>query len=159
MCGWCKGARGARDVGSTGLPMVILSERSQCTPTSDQVSLISKELFEKHYQQECIPVGCVSPAAVAIGGVSTRYPLGAGTSPEQAPPWTRTLPGPGIPLGPGTLPGTRHPMEHPPKQTPPKSRHHPPPGPSTSRTRQMVDRHTPVNILPCPKFCLRAVNI
>ena len=47
------------------------------------------------FKQECIPVGCVPPAAVAVGG-----------SPPCTPP---------------------------------------------------VDRHTPVNILPCPKLRLRAV--
>ena len=43
MSGWCKGDRGARGVGITGLPIVILSERSQCAPTSDQVSLVFKQ--------------------------------------------------------------------------------------------------------------------
>ena len=28
-------------------------------------------------KQECIPVACVPPAAVAVGGVSTRHPPGA----------------------------------------------------------------------------------
>ena len=56
------------------------------------------------------------------------HPLGAGTPLEQAPPRSR----------------------HPPRdQTiPSPRRRHPPP----------VDRHTPVNILPCPKLRLRAVK-
>ena len=61
-------------------------------------------------KQECIPVGCVSPAAVAVGRGRGRL--------HQAPPRTMHPPGP---------------------CTPP------------------VDRHTPVNILPCPKLRLRAV--
>ena len=40
----------------------------------------------KMRKQECIPVGCVPPAAVAVQGVSTRHPR------EQTPP------GPGTPL-------------------------------------------------------------
>ena len=57
-----------------------------------------------HEQQECIPVGCVPPAAVAV---------------RRGSP-------------PGSPPGSRHPP---------------------------VDRHTPVNILPCPKLRLWAVKI
>ena len=64
------------------------------------------------FQQECIPVGCVPPAAVAVREVSTIHP-----------------------------PGTMH--------TPREQAAPPPP----------VDRHMPVNILPCPKLGLRAVNI
>ena len=64
--------------------------------------------FKSTYKRECIPVGCVPPAAVAVqrgGGVSTRY---LGTSP----------PGPGTPLGPGTpFPGT----------SPPRTSYHTPP--------------------------------
>ena len=30
-----------------------------------------------HFKQECIPVGCLPPAAVAVGGVSTRHPPGS----------------------------------------------------------------------------------
>ena len=57
-------------------------------------------------KQECIPVGCIPPAAVAVqGGVSTRHP------PDQAPaeqiPPRADPPRPGIPQeqmppGPGT---------------------------------------------------------
>ena len=52
-------------------------------------------------KQECIPVGCVLPAAVAVwvGLRQVPIPPGPGTPPDQAPP-----------LGPGT-PGTRHPWD------------------------------------------------
>ena len=85
-------------------------------------------------KQECIPVGCVPPAAVAVRGVSTmqssplppaRPPHNQAVPRDRAPPGTRP-PGPGTPLGPDTPP---------------------------------VDRHTPVNILPCPKLRLRPVII
>ena len=62
------------------------------------------------FKQECMPVGCVPPAAVAVRG--------------------------GL------------------HQAPPRIRH--PPGDQALPT---VDRHTPVNILPCPKLRLRAVKI
>ena len=55
-------------------------------------------------KQECIPVGCVVPTAVAVqGGL------------HQAPPGSRHPPGPGSP------PGSRHPptTRHPPEQAPP----------------------------------------
>ena len=68
-----------------------------------EINLSSNYIFK----QECIPVGCVLPAAVAImGGVSTHRhtpleqgPPGAGTPLEQAPPGC----GPGDPprCGPG----------------------------------------------------------
>ena len=76
-------------------------------------------------QQECIPVGCVTPAAVAVRGGLNQAPC---PPQDQAPP-----------------PETRH---------PPGTRH-PPPGPGTPT----VDRHTPVNILPCPKLRLRVVKM
>ena len=78
-------------------------------------------------KQECIPVGCVPPVAVAITGEEGLHtileqtptgadPLGAGTPlrsrhppPEQAPP-----------SGAGTPLRSRHP---PPEQAPPWSRH------------------------------------
>ena len=69
-------------------------------------------------KQECIPVGCVPPAAVAVGGSPPAPPDQAPQ--EQAPPWDQA----------------------------PHSGPDPP-----------VDRHTPVNILPCPKLRLRAVII
>ena len=57
----------------------------------------------KRVSQECIPVGCVPPTAVAVskGGVSTMHPL------TRHPP----------PPGPGTHPWTR----------PPRTMHPPPP--------------------------------
>ena len=66
---------------------------------------------------------------LGIGTPGTRHPR------DQAPP----PPGPGIPLGPGTHS--------------PSTRHHTGPG------TPLVDRHTPVNLLPCPKLRLRAVKI
>ena len=47
------------------------------------------------FQQECIPVGCILPAAVAAWGVSIRHPPGSRPPqtwhplPEQTPPRTR----------------------------------------------------------------------
>ena len=80
---------------------------------------------KKSETQECIPVGCVPPTAVAIwGGVSTRHPPGPDPLPEQAPwskgpqsrhPWDQAPPRAGTPLGPGS-PRSRHPpgTSHPP---------------------------------------------
>ena len=101
------------------------------------VSFIFMQFWGKSLvKQECIPVGCVLPAAVAVGGLhqappslGTRHPLGPGTPPPETrhtSPWDQAPP------------GTRHP----PDQAPPP-----------------VDRHMPVNISPCPKLRLRAVII
>ena len=86
-------------------------------------------------KQECIPVGCLSPAGVAVpgGGFSTRHPPGIRHPPEQTPP------------------GTRHPSartRQPPAADPPGSRH-PLPG---TRTPLLPESQTPVKILPCPNF-------
>ena len=51
-------------------------------------------------------------------------------------------------------PRSRHPWT----RHPPGSRHPPRPGAPPEQT-PLVDRHTPVNILPCPKLRLRAVII
>ena len=61
-------------------------------------------------QQECIPVGCVPPAAVAAPGGSPQ-----GTIPEEAPPG-------------GSTPQGKHPprRNHPPEEAPPPGRKHPP---------------------------------
>ena len=97
-------------------------------------------------KQECIPVGCVPPAAVAVEGVSTRYPpgsrhaLGPDIPQNQAPP-----------LGPGTPPRTRHPPgpdtprdQAPPGTRPPWTRH--PPG---AGSPLWTESQTPVkNYLP-----------
>ena len=79
------------------------------------------------YQQECIPVGCVPPAAVAIcrcggGGLPQCmlvYPLGVGLETPRVwawrPPWVwawRPPPGPTPQYPPGCGPGD------PPGQTP-----------------------------------------
>ena len=61
-------------------------------------------------KQECIPVGCVPNAAVAVTG--GLYPPQAGTPPEQAPPQhTHTHPGHiplNFPLGCGHGPDPPH---------------------------------------------------
>ena len=54
-------------------------------------------------EQECIPVGCVPPTAVAVGGGLHHAPPREQTTPDQAPPQTGT----------------------PREQTPPRSRHSP----------------------------------
>ena len=61
------------------------------------LSLLRKKYMNR---QECIPVGCVLPAAVAVTG-GLQSPLGA-NPPEQAPPWSRHPPqsGPGAPPWP-----------------------------------------------------------
>ena len=81
--------------------------------------------LETQFKQECISVGCVPPAAVAVwGGFSTRYPPRTRPPRDQNPRGQNPL-GAGTPMGPGT---------------------------------PAVNRHTPVNILPCPKLRLRAVK-
>ena len=86
-----------------------------------------RELIE---EQECIPVGCVPPAAVAVRGA---WSWGMGGL-QQAPPG----PGPGTPLGPGpgTLLGPHTPPLGPgtplgPDTPPPEQAH--PPGPGSPR--------------------------
>ena len=120
----------------------------------------------KYKQQECIPVGFVPPAAISV-----RRGL------HQAPPWDEAPSWDQTPLD-QTPPRTRHPPDQaPPKDQTPQTRHpspriRHPPGPGTpqeqtptgtrhppDQTPSPVDRHTPVNILPCPKFRLRAVKI
>ena len=82
-------------------------------------------------KHECIPVGCVPPAAVAVRGVSP------GTPRDQTPPRTRQTP-----------PDQAH-NPHPPEQA-----HSPEPG-----TPLWTEWQTGVNILPYPKLRLRAVNM
>ena len=51
------------------------------------VSVMMKLSIEFSKKQECIPVGCVPPAAVAVrGGCPPGTPLGAGTPQDQTPP-------------------------------------------------------------------------
>ena len=87
---------------------------------------LKKFLIDNHYkticEQECIPVGCVPPAAVA----------GAGSLHQPPPPLDHAPPGPGTPLdhappGPGTPPppGPCTPLDQ------------APPGPGTGQN----DRH------------------
>ena len=68
--------------------------------------VLQKEILQMQFQfqQECIPVGCLPPAAVAVpGGL------------HQAPPLDQAPPGPGNPPGPGTPWDQAPPRE----QTPP----------------------------------------
>ena len=55
--------------------------------------------FQKHFEQECIPVGCVPPAAVAVTGVVSTHPPWS-----RQPPWVwawRPPQPPPSPLGVG----------------------------------------------------------
>ena len=61
---------------------------------------ITKKIAEIHKtkrKQECIPVGCIPPAAVAIPG-------GPPVTQRPDPPRDQAPPGPGTPTRPGTLP-------------------------------------------------------
>ena len=92
-------------------------------------------------------------------GHSSSRPGGPHQAPsrEQAPPGTRHPQGPGTPQGPDP-PWSRHP----PEQAPPWDQaptQHQTPLTRPPQSRPPVDRHTPLNILPCPKLRLRAVNI
>ena len=61
--------------------------------------------FNKSEQQECIPVGCIPPAAVAVlGGYSLHqaHPQDQASPWEQTPPWDQAPPGSRHPPGPGT---------------------------------------------------------
>ena len=122
---------------------------------------------------ECIPVGCVPPAAVAIRGglhqvppLRTRPPPGPGTTPgtrkppllqgrhpwDQAPPWSRhpswdQAPQSRHPPGPGSPLGPGN--CPPPGQIPPRTRH-PPPGPGTPEQTPPRARHPPEQTPPRP---------
>ena len=68
-------------------------------------------IFKK--KQECIPVGCVPPAAVAVGGVSTRHHPRSRHPPQDQTPQSRYPPG-------TRPPWSRYPPRtKPPKQVPP----------------------------------------
>ena len=110
-----------------------------------------------HHQQECIPVGCVPSAAVAIlgDGVSTRHP------PEQTPPGPDT---PGTRHPPrADPPGNRHPRgaDTPQSRHPPRSRH---PREQTHTRRDQTppppvkESPTPVKILPYPNFVAAVIK-
>ena len=97
------------------------------------------------WQQECIPVGCVPPAAVAVrgeGGLHQAAPPGPGTPAirhthpqDQAPPRTRDTP-----PWDKAPPGTRHPLRPgtPSDQAPPQTRH--PWDPQAPSVGRMTDR-------------------
>ena len=111
-----------------------------------QVALLSGYGHYRKLKQECIPVGCVLPAAVAVQGISTRHP------PGPCPPGPCTPRGPCTPLGPCTTPPhpqTMHPWDHaPPDHAPPRTMHphqdHAPPGPCTPQD------HAPPRIMQPP---------
>ena len=86
-------------------------------------------------KQECIPVGCVPPAAVAVGReVSTRHPQDHAPLWDHAPPGTmHPHPPDQAPPGPCTPPGTMHPLDHAPLLGPCTHQDHAPPGPCTPR--------------------------
>ena len=83
--------------------------------------------------QECIPVGCVPSAAVAVGGVYTRHPR------DQTPPPSRHLP------------GSRH--NPPPRSKPPGTK---PPGVGTPPVNRITDTCKNITF---PQLRLRAVKI
>ena len=106
-------------------------KRKLCGSSCGRISCI---LNKKLDRQECIPVGCVPPAALAIPGGLHQAPPRADT------PWEQTI---GTdPPNPDQAPGSR----------PHQSR---PPGPGNSPCEQN-SWHTLVKILPCPKLRLRA---
>ena len=117
-----------------------------------------RAVFDKNLaKQECIPVGCLPPTAVAVPRVSTRHP------PEEAPPRGST------PSGGSTPPQEEAPPSG--GSTPPGEST--PPGGSTPREEAPTRRKRPprrmpplwtkwqtdVKILPCPKLRLQVVII
>ena len=93
-------------------------------------------------KQECIPVGCVPPAAVAIPGGGGLYtPLGADPPREQTPPGSRHLQGwawrPPLARSPSTYPldvGLETPLARSPKL---------PPGCGSGNLQGMLGYHPP----------------
>ena len=82
-------------------------------------------------KQECIPVGCVPPTAVAVPGGSIPAPLGADTS-----------------LGSRHLPGEQTtPGADPPEWTPPRAD-----TPREQTPPLLTESQTPVKTSPCPNF-------
>ena len=92
---------------------------------------------------EQAPPGTGTPQDQTPG---SRYPPRSRHTPwEQAHPWSRHPSVGRHPPGAGTPPEQAPPRD---QTIPSPRRRHPPP----------VDRHTPVNILPCPKLRVRAVK-
>ena len=59
--------------------------------------------MQTYIKQECIPVGCVPPASVAIGGgLHQAPPQDQAPSPEQAHPLDQAPPRTWHPVEPGT---------------------------------------------------------
>ena len=121
--------------------------------------------------QECIPVGCVPPAAVAVPGGSTQPPPGAEPPPPQGVGLETSLA-----RSPSTSPlgvGLETPQPDPPNLPPwvwawKPARHAgiPPPlrpvacwDTTPPPPRGQNSWHTLLKILPCPKLRLRAVKM
>ena len=137
-----------------------------CLRTSSSILKViaqtNRHTWPKHYYQKFEQTRMHSSrmrtarCSSRLDGVSTRYPPGAGPHPptlDQAPPT-------------GADPNQAHPPDqaHTPRSRPSTDQAHPPPRPGTPQEQTPpgpgtppVDRHTPVNILPCPKLRLRAV--
>ena len=101
------------------------------TIKSDYKGLLTPKVFLgrvhyfHHYKQECIPVGCIPSAAVAISprGVLPQCMLGCPPPLEQTPPGSRPPgqtppPQEQTPPRPGTPLGADPPNQAPPEQTP-----------------------------------------
>ena len=103
-------------------------------------------MYQTSNRQECIPVGCVLSATVAVasGGppqcmLSYQFPPDQSAPPPEQTPPEQTPHGSRHPRS--RHPRNRHPQSrHPPEQSPPGSRHppgsRPPPGPGTPRRGQ-----------------------
>ena len=105
-------------------------------------TIFTDETFDK---QECIPVGCVPSAAVAVSPEGGGCHSAQQTPPEQTPTQSRHPPGADTPPQSRHCPRSRHPpgADTPRSRQPPEQTTPPPPGAGT--TPPAVDRHTPVN--------------
>ena len=102
----------------------------------------------RDFIQECIPVGCVSPA---------RWPYPVVSRGSAQPLWMQTLRSRSTQMQTPhgcRPPRCRPPYVDPPMQTLPMQT---PPMQTPWIQTPPVDRQTPVKTLPCPKFPLRAV--
>ena len=137
--------------------MLTLSLRTQCERTLKSPIKLGWNIFALRsiFKQDCIPVGCVPPAhwpylpacsargrgVSAWGGVCSQggAPGPGGVCSGGGGVCSGGMSAPrGVCLLRGGVPG---------------------PGGYLVRYSPPVDRHTPVNILPCPKLRLRAVKI
>ena len=104
-----------------------------------------------------------SPLAVGLDQIPLNFPLGCGPGPDPPPlpPWVWAWRPPRRPAARHAgIPSAMHAGIEPPPQRP-AARHAgiPPAMHAGIAPPPPVDRHTPVNILPCPKLRLRAVKI